>query len=318
LSVLIRGETGVGKEVCAESLHRMSNRADRPFLRINCAALSETLLESELFGHERGAFTGAHTAKPGLLETADTGMVFLDEIGEIPPNLQAKLLRVLEDGVVTRVGGLKRRTIDVRFIAATNVDIEAAIEANVFRSDLYFRLGGVTLDIPPLRERVGEIEGLSRLFLERACARAGRVPTPELTPAALERLRTYSWPGNIRELRNTIERAALVAPGSTIDVTHLAVEHLGRTSGVLAAGATSPLLAVNEVGLPAVQEESEDAKSDLLKRLADLEKRELEETLASCGGNQTRAAKLLGISRTTLQARMIAHGIPRPRKRPKG
>ncbi len=323
LSVLIRGETGVGKEVCAESLHRMSNRSNKPFLRINCAALSETLLESELFGHERGAFTGAHAAKPGLLETADTGSVFLDEIGELPPGLQAKLLRVLEDRIVTRVGGLEGKTIDVRFIAATNVDIEAAIESKAFRSDLYFRLSGVTLDIPPLRERADEIEGLSRAFMAQACARSDRTIVPELSDDAMDALHDHHWPGNIRELRNTIERALLLCRGRVIEAEHINTDDGSRISSPFLRVPTDPAARAAAVPVPQPVPEPEppptpgDKREQLRQQLAALEKQELEDALRECGGNQTRAAKLLGISRNTLQTRMDTHGIPRPRKRKK-
>ncbi|MCA9676193.1 MAG: sigma 54-interacting transcriptional regulator, partial [Myxococcales bacterium] len=199
LSVLVRGETGVGKELCAEMIHRLSSRTRKPFVRINCAALNEQLLESELFGHERGAFTGAHAAKAGLVESADGGTLFLDEVGDLPPSLQAKLLRVLEDRVVQRVGAVEGRTIDVRFVSATNRSLEADIAAGQFRRDLYFRLCGVTVELPPLRERVDEIDGLVEAFVARA-AESARRPAPPLTAEARLALAAYPWPGNVREL----------------------------------------------------------------------------------------------------------------------
>ncbi|KYF75892.1 Fis family transcriptional regulator, partial [Sorangium cellulosum] len=208
INILLLGETGVGKEVLAESIHRASPRAQRPLLRLSCVALSESLLESELFGHERGAFTGAVRAKPGLLETAEGGTVFLDEIGELPLSIQAKLLRVIEERKVMRVGGLTPTKIDVRFISATHRNLEAEVSRGAFRQDLYFRLNGVTLTIPPLRERPGEVAALAQLFAERTAkelfpseASAGTVP---ISPAALVGLQRHSWPGNIRELRNVI------------------------------------------------------------------------------------------------------------------
>ena len=227
LCVLILGETGVGKEVMAETLHRLSPRASRTFLRLHCAAFTETLLESELFGHERGAFTGAHAAKPGLLETANGGTVLLDEIGELPMATQVKLLRVLEEQKVLRIGGVEPRPIDVRFIAATNRDLEAEVAAGRFRSDLYFRLNGVTLWIPPLRERQDEIEPLARQFVGNACRRLRRAEESPLAADAVKRLRAYAWPGNVRELRNTMERAVLLCGQGPIRAEHLPTEKMG-------------------------------------------------------------------------------------------
>jgi transcriptional regulator of acetoin/glycerol metabolism len=224
ISVLIMGETGVGKEVLAESLHRQSPRADKPLLRLNCAALSETLLESELFGHERGAFTGAVAQKRGLLETADGGTVFLDEIGELPPTVQVKLLRVIEERTVTRVGGLNSRSLDVRFVAATNRDLEVEVGRGTFRQDLFFRLNGVTIVIPPLRERRDEIERLAQAFL--AAASRHRPRPPRLSPEALGMLLAYSWPGNVRELRNVIERAVVLSKDDEIAPRHLPTEKI--------------------------------------------------------------------------------------------
>lgn len=212
LSVILLGETGVGKEVVAERLHGASPRASGPFVRLNCAALPETLLESELFGHERGAFTGAAKSKPGLLEVASGGSVFLDEVADLPTPTQAKLLRVLESREVLPVGGLHPRPIDVRFIAAANRDLRQLVEQGLFRRDLYFRLNGITLEIPPLRERVDEIPGLAQEFLAGACAKAG-VEVPPLSRRAIEALTRHRWTGNVRELRNTVERALVLSEG---------------------------------------------------------------------------------------------------------
>jgi two-component system response regulator AtoC len=225
INVLILGETGAGKEVLAEWIHQHSPRANGPLVCINCAAISESLLESELFGHEKGAFTGATQTKPGLLEAAGGGTVFLDEIGDMPSGLQTKLLRALENREVTRVGAVASRPIDVRFMAATNQELESAVEAKKFRQDLYFRLNGISLTIPPLRDRPEEIEPLVHRFITAATAAAKR-RAPRLSAEALEMLAGYAWPGNIRELRNVIERALVLCEGAEITLEHLPVEKL--------------------------------------------------------------------------------------------
>ncbi len=302
ISVILMGETGVGKEVFAEAIHRASPRAAAPFLRLNCAALSETLLESELFGHEKGAFTGAIKSKAGLLESANGGTVLLDEVGELPMSIQVKLLRVLEQREVMRVGDVKTRPIDVRFVAATNRDLEAEVKKGTFRQDLFFRLNGISLVIPPLRERQSEIEGLARHFIAQACKAMGRATEPTLTPEALDLLKSYRWPGNIRELRNVIERAVVLCTDRTIGVDLLPVEKLSGTlltappSGIRAA---PDLAEARAKGTPAYE----------------AERRRILEALEKCGGNQTEAAKLLGISRRTMLTRLDTYAIPRPRKR---
>jgi transcriptional regulator with PAS, ATPase and Fis domain len=291
INVLLLGETGVGKEVLAERIHRLSPRASHPLLRLHCAALSESLLESELFGHERGAFTGALKTKPGLLETAAGGSIFLDEIGELPPSIQVKLLRVIEERKVLRVGGLQPLPIDVRFIAATNRNLEAEVARGAFRQDLYYRLNGISLVIPPLRERIGEIAALAAEFVREACRQSGR-PAPSLSPAALALLRARDWPGNIRELRNVCERAVLLCPGGVIEPEHLSLSDAAPEPAPAPPRAADPGLS------PAAQRQRD----------------EIVDALARCAGNQSRAAKLLGISRKTLVARLDAFGLPRPRK----
>jgi DNA-binding NtrC family response regulator len=298
ISVLLLGETGVGKEVLAEVVHRRSPRSAGPFVKLNCAALAPTLLESELFGHERGAFTGAAQAKPGLLETAQGGTVFLDEIGELPLQLQSKLLRVLEERQVMRVGALKARAIDARFIAATNRDLETEVRERRFREDLYFRLNGVSLMIPPLRERQDEIPELARRFIVEACRRLKRRDLPRLGADALAALTRYSWPGNVRELRNAIERAVLLCSDDSITVEHLPVEKMGALLPQVAPAAGPPSRGA--------------ALWDDVERV---ERQRVVDALERCAGNQTRAATLLGISRPTLLSRMDAYGLPRPRKR---
>ena len=323
LSVLIHGETGVGKEVLARSIHELSLRASRTFLGLSCAALSESLLESELFGHERGAFTGAIATKPGLFESAAGGTVFLDELGEMPLMTQAKLLRVLEEREVMRVGGLRPRKIDVRFIAATNRDLEEEIARGRFRQDLYFRLNSVSLAIPPLRERCAEILPLADHFLR---ARAhGRAP-PVLSREAAALLLRYSWPGNIRELRNVIDRAQLLCAGALITAEHLPVDKMRGTTTKRATPAPPPPPASSPRTFTARPEEMTNeypalsldqagaAVGGLREEIGALERQRILDTLERCAGNQTQAARLLGISRGTLLSRLTAYDIARPRK----
>jgi two-component system, NtrC family, response regulator AtoC len=286
IGVLLVGETGAGKEMLAEHVHRSSPRASGPLIRVNCAALTDSLIESELFGHEKGAFTGALRERAGLIEAADGGTVFLDEIGEVSAQAQSKLLRVLEDRRVLRVGATTPRAVDVRFGAATNRDLEAEVEAGRFRRDLYFRLAGAVLALPPLRERPLEIEALARRFAAEAATRLDQ-PVPELTAEALAMLRRHRWPGNVRELRNAIERALLLVEGSTIELRHLP----------FAPAPPAPAPAAN-----------------LADELAAIERERILAGLATCGGNQTRAAEVLGIPRRTLIKRLIDYGVVRPRK----
>ncbi len=329
IPVLILGETGVGKEVLAERIHRASPRAENPYLKLNCAALSETLLESELFGHEKGAFTGAAGAKPGLLETANGGSVFLDEIGELPYSLQVKLLRVLEEGSVLRVGGLKPRSLDVRFIAATNRDVEAEVERGTFRQDLFFRLNGATLVIPPLRERTAEIVALAEAFAAQAARQVGAAAPPSISGAARELLLRYGWPGNIRELRNVMDRAVLLCGPDPILPAHLPLEKMQAqaTEAPVRTGARSPTIgeapntpvdgAVAEV--VGSRDDDTQVQIELPKGAlseAEVEERErILEALAACMGNQTAAAKRLGIARRTLIKRLERYGISGPRKK---
>jgi DNA-binding NtrC family response regulator len=286
ISVLILGETGVGKEVLARAIHAGSARADRPMVSVNCAALSPSLLESELFGHERGAFTGAGQAKPGLLETAPGGTVFLDEIGELPPALQVKLLRVIETREMLRVGGVRARKIDVRFLAATNRDLEAEVSRGGFRRDLYFRLNGMSLTIPPLRERSRDLPLLARAFV----ASLSRGPAPRISEAAMEALQAHGWPGNVRELRNAIERALVLCDGPALLPEHLPTP------------------------VPFAPPDSEGPPEPRAPALVDEERVRILAALAACGGNQSRAARQLGISRKVLIARLDRYGVARPRR----
>jgi DNA-binding NtrC family response regulator len=300
INVLVTGETGVGKELLAETVHRLSPRKDGPYVCLNCAALSETLLESELFGHERGAFTGAFQAKAGLLETAASGSIFMDEVGELPLTTQAKLLRVLETREVSRLGSLKPRRLDVRFIAATNRDLEAEVARGAFRRDLYFRLNGITLTIPPLRERRTEIPHLAGIFIRRFCRELGR-PEPQLPPPILSILDQYAWPGNIRELKNMIERAVLLCDGPAIGLDHLPADKLDPAR---APRPTPP--PVQPLAL--TSEERTRTPTQQNERLRIIE------ALNACAGNQSRAAQRLGISRRTLVTKLDTYRIPRPKK----
>jgi len=286
VSVLIGGETGSGKEVLARTLHELSGRKGE-LVAINCASLSETLLESELFGYERGAFTGAAAAKPGLFEVASGGTVFLDEIGELPPSLQAKLLRVLESRTVYRVGGLKPVKLDVRFISATHRSLAEEVAEGAFRQDLYFRVNGIMMTVLPLRERRDAIPRLAARFLAGAMP-AGREP-PRIAAATLAALVAHDWPGNVRELRTVMERAAVLCEGDEVRIAHLLLD-----APAPAAASTRPPI---------------EQHGDERQRIID--------ALEACAGNQTRAAQMLGISRTTLVNKLAIHRIPRPRPRAK-
>jgi len=296
ISVLLLGESGVGKDVVARAIHAASARAARPLVAINCGALSETLLESELFGYERGAFTDAAHAKPGLLETANGSTVFLDEIGELPLVVQAKLLRVIEQREVYRLGALRPRKIDMRFIAATTRDLEAEVARGQFRRDLFFRLNGVTLTVPPLRERPADIPILARAFLDRMARNLPKRPgsPPEISEAAMTALRAYSWPGNVRDLRNVIEGALLICDGPVLLPDHLP-ERVTHPSN--AAEPTEAPAPPSAAGAPI-----DDERARILA------------ALAACAGNQSRAARQLGISRKVLIARLDSYGVARPRK----
>jgi two-component system response regulator HydG len=282
VTVLIQGESGTGKEVVADTLHALSQRREGPIVKISCAAIPETLLESELFGYERGAFTGASGSKPGKFELAHGGTLFLDEIAEMSPQLQAKLLRVLQDGRIQRLGSTKDIHIDVRVVSATHVDIPQAILANKFREDLYYRLNVVQLVLPPLRERPDDIPILADHFLKKYNARMGKKVTG-IAPLAVEQLAGHQWPGNVRELENAIQRAIAVATDDIIQNFHL-IPPVG--SRLQASAASGPSVTV-PIGMP----------------LADAEEKIISATLTQCGGDKEKAAKILGISSRTLYRR---------------
>jgi two-component system, NtrC family, response regulator AtoC len=288
INVLLLGETGTGKEGLAELVHHMSRRSRQPFLRLNCAALSEQLLESELFGHVKGAFTSADRDKVGLLESAHGGTVLLDEVGDMPMALQAKLLRVLEGGELLRVGAVKATRVDVRFVSATHRDLKQRILEGHFRTDLYYRLNGLSVVVPPLRDRPTEIVPLCEHFLKKASRR------PRLAAETVRILTAYEWPGNVRQLRNVIEQAVVLCDGDEVLPEHLPLHEMQP------GASASPLAAA-----PA---------ADLQAAVSQTERQAILEALDACGGNQTRAAERLGVSRSTLVRRLQQFGVTRPRK----
>jgi DNA-binding NtrC family response regulator/pSer/pThr/pTyr-binding forkhead associated (FHA) protein len=292
ITVLVVGETGTGKEVIASAIHAASRRCNGPLVRLNCASMPETLLESELFGHEKGAFTGADRKKLGYFEAAHGGTLFLDEIGEMTPALQAKLLRVLEQRRITRVGGTDEIEVDVRVICATHRDLEAESRAGAFRADLFFRISAFTIFVPALRDRPAEIDLLAQHFL-RQCAENTRQRIPALSPAAAAALRRHAWPGNVRELRNAIERAMVLHSAGVIGVEDLPDS---IRDGRAAMPAAAPPLTLG----------------GMRDQIADMERATIAAVLEACGGSQTEAAKQLGISRRTLIYRMEKHGLKPP------
>ena len=295
-TVLVLGESGSGKEVVARDIHFRSARADKPFFQLNCAALPEHLLESELFGHERGAFTDAHALKKGIFEQANGGTVMLDEIGDLPPGGQAKLLRLLENKTFRRVGGALEQAVDVRVVAATNVNLEQRVREQRFRSDLFFRLNVIRVMVPPLRERVSDIPLLAAEFLKKYAAELGRPHPQVITPQALARLQAYDWPGNVRELRNVIERALILHP--TTDA--LRPEHLPpEILEVGAMGQPKPAPAPSAVPPP----------GEPPLTLTETERKLIVEAMEAARGNQSQAARALGISRDTLRYRLRKFGL---------
>jgi PAS domain S-box-containing protein len=289
-TILLEGENGTGKDLVAKTLHYESPRQAEPFIAINCAAIPDTLLESELFGYEKGAFTDARSQKRGLFELADKGTLFLDEIGEIPLILQAKLLRVLEDSSFRRLGGLKDIRVDVRFVAATNKNLREAVKEGAFRQDLYFRLNVIQIVIPPLRERVEDIPPLLKFFIEHYNRKFKR-HIEGATPAAVQLLMTHDWPGNVRELRNAIERAMILEESSLITPASLPIA-ISR-SEPRAFAAAEPALEIPENGLS----------------LVDNERQLLSKALDKTAGNQTQAARLLRITRDTLRYKMKKYNL---------
>lgn len=286
-TVLIAGESGTGKELIARAIHANCARSSGPFVAVNCAAFSENLLESELFGHEKGAFTGAERRREGHFALADGGTLFLDEIGEISAAMQVKLLRAIQEREFQRVGGNESVRVDLRLLAATNRDLAKEVEEGRFRQDLYFRLNVVSLDVPPLRERVEDIPLLAASFLERFSAKNNK-RIKGFTPAAMNCLLKYGWPGNVRELENVVERAVVLLLGE-----YVSERELPPSVNAAAGGGEADALAANLAGLP----------------LEEVEKRAVLQTLEACGGNKSEAARRLGVTRKTLHAKLARYGL---------
>jgi transcriptional regulator with PAS, ATPase and Fis domain len=287
-SILITGETGCGKELVARACHYESPRRDGPFIEVNCAAIPANLLETELFGHERGAFTDARERKIGLIEAADGGTLFLDEIGEADLAIQAKLLKVLEDQRIRRLGSVQERRVDVRVITATNQSLEERVQEGRFRADLLYRLRVVNFHVPPLRERGADIQLLANRFLQQFARRYGK-PALAFTPDAVDALGAFSWPGNVRELRNIVEQSVLIVQDATIDVTDLSLPRIAQSV------TDHPRLNVAADGI----------------ELAAVELDLIRQALEKTGWNITRAARMLGVSRDTLRYRVDKHGLTR-------
>ena len=289
VTVLIGGESGVGKDLIARAIHEHSQRASGPFIKINSTAIPETLLESELFGYEKGAFSGATASKPGKFELADRGTLFLDEIGDVPASIQVKLLRVLQEREFERLGGTKTHKVDVRLIAATNRDLRAALEEGTFREDLYYRLNVVAIDIPPLRDHKEDIPALVKFFLEKFAKDSG-APPKSLTPDAMKLLMDFRWPGNVRELENVIQRAITLSEKTTLDVPDIQLD--SRT----ARGNSSANAFVLPEGMTLDQWEQETIR----------------EALKRANGNKSQAARMLGLSRNALRYRLSQMGVADP------
>ncbi len=289
-TVLLAGESGVGKDMIARAIHHHSPRARHAFVKINCTALPENLMESELFGYEKGAFTGASVSKPGKFEQADQGTAFLDEIGDVPGNIQVKLLRILQEKQFERLGSNLTRNVDVRVIAATNVDLRAALEEGRFREDLYYRLNVVPISIPPLRQRREDIPFLALHFVNKLSKDLGS-RAKEISPAAVDRLLEYSWPGNVRELENTIERSLVLASGEMLQASDMRIEAARNTSAASAASSQNqPLLPEGET-------------------LEHWEQMMIKEAMRRANGNKSQAARMLGLTRNALRYRLSQMGL---------
>ena len=304
VTVLIRGETGTGKELIARAIYQHSSRAAQPFIAVNCAAIPETLLESELFGHDRGAFTGAHARRIGRFEQANQGTLFLDEIGDLSLSTQVKLLRVLQEKYIQRVGGNEKIPVDVRVLAATHRDLETALSENQFREDLFYRLSGVTLALPPLSQRAEDIPDLVKYFMQRSSSEVG-VEAPAIQPEAIAFLQNQAWPGNVRELENAVRQALLLARNHPIGLEH-AQEAYARTrksvfvSDQTMAGYFTGLLAKAQRG---------EAEGVHAKMIEEMERELYARAIQLAQGNQAKAARWLGVTRTTMREKLIHFGL---------
>jgi len=306
-TVLIRGESGTGKELVARALYQHSLRANQPFLVINCVAIPETLLESELFGYEKGAFTGAHSRRVGKIEQANRGTIFLDEIGDMPLPIQAKVLRLLQERQIERLGGSGVFPVDVRIIAATNRNLEEAVAVGAFREDLYYRLNVVTLRLPPLRERMGDVPRLADYFLERKAREMG-IPKPAILPEAMALLQAHHWPGNVRELANVMQKARIFNQGLPLGPTEIshAISGLSFPGQEQAASLEEAEKAIRAWARDCFLASAGSAFDNCLDKVSALI---IAEALELTGGNRTRAARLLGLSRPTLIARIAKYGL---------
>jgi nitrogen regulation protein NR(I) len=304
VTVLIRGETGTGKELVARAIYQHSHRAAQPFIAVNCAAIPETLLESELFGHERGSFTGAHARRIGRFEQANRGTIFLDEIGDLSPGTQVKLLRVLQEKHLQRVGGNDKIPVDVRVLAATHRELEVAMKERLFREDLFYRLSSVTITLPPLRERAEDIPELVRYSLQRSALEIG-VPSASIQPEAINFLQTQSWPGNVRELENLVRHALLLARAYPVSLEHAqqAYARLRKpvpNSEQTLSGYFTDLLARARRG------ELPDARASMIE---EMERELFSRAIGLANGNQAKAARWLGVSRTTMREKLVHFGL---------
>jgi DNA-binding NtrC family response regulator len=304
VTVLIRGETGTGKELVARAIYHHSHRAARPFIAVNCAAIPETLLESELFGHERGSFTGAHARRIGRFEQANHGTIFLDEIGDLSPGTQVKLLRVLQEKYLQRVGGNEKVHVDVRVLAATHRDLEAAMKERLFREDLFYRLSSVTITLPPLRERMEDIPELVKYSLQRSAVEIG-VQSPSILPEAVGFLQAQTWPGNVRELENVVRHALLLARAYPVNVDHAQQAYarvrkpMPDSEQTLSGYFTDLLTRARRGELP-------DARASMIE---EMERELFGRTIAMANGNQAKAARWLGVSRTTMREKLLHFGL---------
>ena len=286
-TVMLYGETGTGKEIAARALHNLSSRREKPFIKVNCAAIPEQLLESELFGYEKGAFTGAVIRKPGKFELANEGTIFLDEIGDISPAMQVKLLRVLQEREIEHLGGIRTVKVDVRVISATNKNLEELVQKGLFRNDLYYRLNVVPIYLPPLRDRKEDIDLLIDRFLKQSAEISGK-PEKKISKEAYEKLNNYYWPGNVRELENIIERCVVVTTGNLIDIKDLPSDIIDCSENLPSTNGAIPKL--------------DDAVDNVEREI-------IIKTLEECDGNRTRASEVLGISRRSLHRKIIKYNI---------